>query len=122
MREAQRSKVFSAAGLHRGGDLVRRDAQPELCEVDAVEALGEPHQRGVAVGADLADDGAHGDVDILRHLAFGGEQRGESSFEIRAPAVEAQGHASSSPGERGGTRSLSFAPPRCKARSLAYQL
>ena len=100
--EAQRVEILGTTSLHGGGDLVGRDPQAETAEVDTVESLRKPDQRGVAIGAHLLDDGAHDGVDVLRHLALGGEQRGKGGFEIRAPAVEAQGHACSPERPRGG--------------------
>ena len=72
------SSVAAIAGLHRGLDLGRRDAQAGGVELEPVEFSRRLDQRGVAARGHVVDDGARGRLDIGGHLALGGEEMRKS--------------------------------------------
>ncbi len=72
--EFQRVEGGGVAGLDRGIDLGRGDAQAGGVDVEPVEFPGRLEQGGVAAGGHVIDDGAGGALDIGRNLALGGEE------------------------------------------------
>ena len=91
-RELERVERAAVAGCGRGIELGRGHAQPDLVQIDAVEFPGKLDQRAVAVLAHVGDDGAHRLIDVLGHLALGGEKRGKARGKVRGSAVEAYRH------------------------------
>ena len=84
-------RLLRAFGLG-GIDLGIRDAQGLGLEGEPVEAKREVDQGLVAPHHHLLDDGAHRLVHVLRHLALGREESGESLREGSLPRVEPLRH------------------------------
>jgi hypothetical protein len=62
-------------------DLLLRDPEPELGEIDPVELGRQLDQRRVSAGTHIAHDLAHRGVNVGRRLALVGEERRERGLE-----------------------------------------
>src|SRR5690606_32319770 len=78
-----KSRIGGGVDTGDGGiDLRFGHGNTSLIEVEMIEALRVVDERRVALSPDTRNDFCCDGVDVVRHFAFGGEERGEALFEI----------------------------------------
>ena len=85
-------------GSHRRIDLRGGNRNAMLGEIDPVETLRIVDQGRIALGANPVDDLGNGAVNVLRHLALGGEECGKPGFKIRLGLSQHNRHVKCSSG------------------------
>jgi hypothetical protein len=91
-REAKRVHQVRLDRGRGGIDLGLGDAEPVGRELDPVEAARQLDQRRVAAGADIRQDRGDRDLDVLLHLALGGQEAAEARLEPVVPRVKPERH------------------------------
>ncbi len=86
--ELERGERLGIYGSARVCDLLRRDADADFAQIDAIVARGELDQSGVLIGADFGQDRGNGVVDVARNFALRRQQFREAGLEIRGPSFK----------------------------------